>query len=91
LIDAMTEDCVQFNTGLVSMAKKDLAAFAHAVNEVFGSEHARQSVEDWIDELEQMDTPAAATTPGWRHVTIAAAARLARRIKPQESSPICAG
>lgn len=46
------------NTGLVTMAEKDLAAFARAVSELFGSEHAQQSDEDWIEELERMDTPA---------------------------------
>ena len=41
---------------------------------------AQNAAQDWIDELGTMDWPADWTLPNWRHVTIAAADRLALRI-----------
>ena len=79
-IDGTTKGCVQFNAGLPPMAGKQLAAFARAVSELFGPEQVQQSVEDWIEELELTDWPAGEAAPDWRHVTIAAAARLANRV-----------
>lgn len=77
---------VEYNVGIVAMAEMELAAFAAAVKELFGPEHAQRSVEDWIEELELMDWPAEEAIPDWRQVTIAAAARLAgrSRIKSRE-------
>jgi hypothetical protein len=72
---------IQFETDLLNLAERELAAFARAVSETFGPEHVRQSVEDWIEELELMDWPQARPVPDWRHVTVAAAARLASRVK----------
>ena len=79
-IDGTTESGIQFNAGLLPMAERQLAAFARAVNKLFGFEQAQQSVEDWMEELELMDWPTGEATPDWSHVTIAAAARLANRV-----------
>ena len=79
-MDRTTESCVQLNPGLLSTAERQLAAFARAVHELFGSEQARQSAEDWIEELELTYWPTGAAAPDWRRVAMAAAARLARRV-----------
>ena len=66
---------------LLASAERELSAFITAVNELFGAEKARQAAENWIEELERTDWPSEAPVIDWRRVTIAAAARLARRNK----------
>jgi hypothetical protein len=70
---------VEFIAELLPGAEKELAAFASAVEELFGRAQARQSIEDWMSELELMDWPSADAAPDWRRLTIAAASRLAIR------------
>jgi hypothetical protein len=74
------DDCIQFSAGVFPVAVRHLAAFAHAVNGFYGPEQARQSAEDWLEELELTEWPEGETAPDWRQITIAAAARLADRI-----------
>lgn len=62
------------------MAERELTAFMRAVTELFGSEQARLSAEDWLDESESMDSLPRSTTRDWRAVTVAAAARLANQL-----------
>jgi len=62
------------------MAERELAAFTGAVNDLFGSEQARQSAEDWLEQLALIDWPTGETISDLRQITIAAAARLAGRI-----------
>jgi hypothetical protein len=64
-----------------------LGAFFSAVSELFGSEQARLAVEDWLDELELMETLPGLTVRNWRSITIAASARLANRVNAS-SHPI---
>lgn len=71
---------VDVAAGFLSDAEKELAAFARAVQELFGSRQVRQSIEDWIEELESMDWRCAESAPDWRGITIVAAVRLASRI-----------
>src|SRR5262245_50344266 len=63
---------------LMTMAQRELSAFFRAVTELFGSEQARLSAEDWLDELASMDRLPGATSRDWRAVTIAVLARLAK-------------
>jgi hypothetical protein len=63
---------------LMTMAERELSAFIRAVTELFGSEQARLSAEDWLDELASMDCLPGSTSRDWRAVTIAALARLAK-------------
>lgn len=65
---------------LLTDAERELAAFLHAVNDLFGREQAQQSSQDWIEELELMDWSTQEINPDWRKLTIAAAIRLARRV-----------
>ncbi len=64
----------------VRMAERELSAFIRAVTQLFGSEEAKLSAEDWLDESELMDSPPLSTGRNWRAVTIAASARLAHRL-----------
>ena len=75
-------NCIELAAELAPDAEKELTAFAHAVRELFGSEQARQSIEDWMEELESMDLPNRHADPMWRQVTIASAIRLASRVAP---------
>lgn len=74
--------CAQFTSEILPAAARELAAFARAVTELFGSEPARWAVDDWVEELELSDWAAASAAMGFRQITIAAAARLTQRIKP---------
>lgn len=71
---------VDVTAGFLSDAEKELAAFARAVRELFGSGQVRQSIEDWIEELESMDWWCAESVTDWRGITIASAVRLASRM-----------
>jgi hypothetical protein len=65
---------------LIASAERELSAFITAVDNLFGTEQARQAAEDWMEELEQKDFPSGAPVIHWRPVTIAAACRLASRV-----------
>ncbi len=77
--DEQNEPCVQLGNR-VALAERELSAFTGAVNRLFGTEHAQQSAKDWAEELESVLWPLQEAIPDWRQLTIAAAARLARRI-----------
>jgi alkylhydroperoxidase/carboxymuconolactone decarboxylase family protein YurZ len=67
----------------MTMATRELSAFFSAVTELFGSEQAEASAEDWLHELTASnDLPA--STREWRTLTLTAAARLARRVNAWE-------
>jgi hypothetical protein len=61
---------------LFPLAEKELRAFVHAVDELFGTEQARRSVLDWIHEIEVMNWPVGEAIPNWREATVRASARL---------------
>jgi hypothetical protein len=86
-IDGTTDDCVGFSDRLLLRAEKELGAFARAVGKLFGSAHAGQSIEEWVEEFESIDWPAEGTIPDWRRVTIVAAARLASRVEITTEDP----
>ena len=63
----------------LSLAERELAAFFGAVKELFGSELAELSAEEWLRELEATeDLPA--STPEWRTLTAKASLWLANRV-----------
>ena len=75
------EDSASISMGaLCAGAERELAAFAGAVQALFGSEEARQGIEDWMEQLESMDWRSQETVRDWRGLTIAAAVRLANRV-----------
>ena len=65
---------------LMAMAERELGAFISAVSELYGSEQAKLSAEDWLDELDAMDRLPGLNTREWRLITIAASTRLAARL-----------
>ena len=64
--------------GRMTKAERELAALFTAVTELFGSEPARLSVEDWL-ERESLDRFPGAINCDWRPLTMAALLRLAAR------------
>jgi hypothetical protein len=72
---------------LMAIAERELGAFIRAVTELFGPEQARLAAEDWVDELELVDTLPGPTGCDRGSVTIAASAQLARRPNTDVDSP----
>ena len=65
---------------LTSAAEREIAAFIRVVTELFGSEQAKLSAEDWIDELLSIDDLSISALSDWRAVTVGASVRLANRL-----------
>ncbi len=60
---------------LMTMAERELSAFFNAVTQLFGSEQAELSAEDWLQELIEIDgLPTSARE--WRLITAKASTRL---------------
>jgi hypothetical protein len=76
LMGAETDRCIQLTSSFLILAEKELSAFIRAVDKLFGSEQARQSGLDWIEELGRMDWPSGKSIPDWRQATVGASARL---------------
>src|SRR5450631_4027062 len=62
------------------LARREFFSFIAAVTELYGLEQATLSANDWLEELDLMDSPPSSTKRYWRTVTIAASARLASRL-----------
>ena len=64
---------------LMMMAERELTSFFNAVTQLFGSEQAELSAEEWLKELIESDgLPTSAR--GWRSITATVSTRLAGRI-----------
>lgn len=74
---------------LLGMAEHELTAFFATVTELFGSEQAELSAEDWLDEFLATKTLPASTCD-WRLITFSASTRLARRSSQAASVPTSA-
>ena len=60
---------------LMTMAERELSAFFNTVTQLFGSEQAELSVEDWLHEL--IDTDGLPTSAReWRLITAKASTRI---------------
>jgi hypothetical protein len=66
---------------LMAMAERELATFFRAVTELFGSEQADHSAEDWLHELETVNGLPASIRE-WQLITARVATRLANRVAP---------
>jgi hypothetical protein len=62
-------------TEKMQIPERELFAFIRAVEQLFGPEQARLSTEDWLSELERMDSPPRSSRD-WRALSIAAATKL---------------
>jgi hypothetical protein len=67
-------------TDQVRKAERELSAFIGAVTRSYGPEQGLVAAEDWLDEAEMMDSPPRSACRDWRAVTVAASARLAKRL-----------
>ena len=72
---------------LLRMAQQELTAFSAAVKEMFGSEQAEISADDWLEELAEISV-LPATAREWRQITIKASTRLARRMNISFASTV---
>jgi hypothetical protein len=64
---------------LMKMAERELSAFFNAITQLFGSEQAELSAENWLQELVDVDgLPTSARD--WRLITLNATTRLAGRM-----------
>jgi hypothetical protein len=70
---------------LVTMAERELSAFFNGVTQLFGSEQAKLSAEDWLQELIAIDHLPASIRE-WRFVTAKASTRLASRVRASSLS-----
>jgi hypothetical protein len=70
---------------LMTMAERELSAFFNAITQLFGSEQAELSAEDWLEELMGIDAlPASARE--WRLITAKVSTRLASRMNASSLS-----
>jgi hypothetical protein len=70
---------------LMTMAERELSAFFNAVTQLFGSEEAELSAEDWLHELIEIDgLPTSARE--WRLVTAKVSTRIASRMSASSLS-----
>jgi hypothetical protein len=72
----------------VNMAERELLTFISAVTELFGSEPAKFLTELWLDQLSLMDNSAGLKNCEWPLVTVAAMARLVRRLGMIRTPPL---
>lgn len=82
MIEMVSHDpsCAELSARIQVSAERELAAFAIAVEELYGHAEAQQSLEDWLEAMQSTDLPVAPKTADWRSVTISAAVQLARRV-----------
>ena len=73
------EEIALCDASLIILAECELAAFAGAVSELFGSEQARVSTAEWLEELQSLNWPARPEFLTFVELPIAASARLADR------------
>jgi len=66
---------------LMASAERALGAFMKAVADSFGQKEARLAAEDWLEELDSREELPGLNAYDWRSLTIAAATRLATRVK----------
>jgi hypothetical protein len=69
----------------ITMAEREFSAFFNAVTQLFGSEQAELSAEDWLHELIEIDgLPTSARE--WQLITAKASTRLASRVSASSPS-----
>jgi hypothetical protein len=71
---------------VMTMAERELSAFFNAVTQLFGSEQAELSAEDWLQELIEIDH-LPTSVPKWRSITAKVSTRLASRVRASSLSP----
>ncbi len=70
---------------LATLAERELSAFFNAITQLFGSEQAEISAEDWLQELIKIDAlPTSARE--WQLITAKVSTRLASRVSASSMS-----
>ena len=70
---------------LIAMAERELAAFFNAIAQLFGSEQAEVSAEDWLHELIEIDAlPTSARE--WRLITAKVSTRIVSGVNASSRS-----
>ena len=69
----------------MTLAERELSAFFNAINQLFGSEQAELSAEDWLQELIEIDGLPLSTRE-WRLLTVKVSTRLANRVSASSLS-----
>ena len=70
---------------VMTMAERELSAFFNAVTQLFGSEQAKLSAEDWLHEL--IESNGLPTSPReWRLISAKVSTRLASRVNASSLS-----
>ena len=72
-------------SALMTMAERELSAFFNAIAQLFGSEQAELSAEDWLQELIEIDGLPSSTRE-WRLITAKVSTRLASRVSASSLS-----
>jgi hypothetical protein len=70
---------------ITTMAERELSACFHAITQLFGSEQAELSAEDWLHELIEIDGLPDSTRE-WRLITTKVLTRLASRVSASSLS-----
>jgi len=70
---------------LITMAERELSAFFNAVTQLFGSDQAEISAEDWLQELIEIDGLPTSNRE-WRLITAKASTRFARQVSASSLS-----
>jgi len=70
---------------LATMAERELSAFFNAITQLFGSEQAELSAEDWLRELIEIDGLPTSDRE-WRLITVKVSTRLASRVSASSLS-----
>jgi hypothetical protein len=70
---------------LATMAERELSSFFNAVTQLFGSEQAELSAEDWLHELIEIDGLPSSNRE-WRLISVRVSTRLAGRVNASSLS-----
>jgi hypothetical protein len=70
---------------LMTMAERELSAFFSAVTQLFGSEQAEISAEDWLQELMEVDVLPTSTRE-WRLISAKVSSRLPTGVNSSSQS-----
>jgi hypothetical protein len=70
---------------VITMAERELSAYFNAVTDLFGSEQAKISAEDWLRELSETDGLPTSSRE-WRLITAKVSTRLASRVNASSLS-----
>jgi hypothetical protein len=71
---------------LMTLAERELSAFFHAITQLFGSEQAKHSAEDWLQELIEIEGLPTSVLE-WRLMTARVSTRLANRVHALSTEP----